>query len=406
MKSKEELEQEMSRVDEMVEEQFAEIVPSEDQDISDSQKQWRKEVSQYPLLKKEEEIYHGMNLKKKDGIFYHKSVLDLKKLLPALNKSPNYEELLSSIYNAYTTSNNSSHQKEITILRKYLNLRKKLNRLLTDEELERFFAVDTSFFCNEKELQETIHNFITYLTSRDIMIRSNLRLVGSIASKYSYKTGMDFLDLVGEGSVGLIKATETYNAELGYRFSTYATWWIRQSITRYLSKNLGDTKVPVNYYKEAKDFKEMVEKLEQENHKKYTVDDLIALTGLDRDTIVDYLNYQIHSVSLDTPVGEEEDSNLGDMIVGSELNEDEIIFPIDMEDGLKKLFYNLTPEEKKVVCYYFGIGLPYPYGIVDTAKELNLTKNRVDTILSKAMNKMRHSARYVPDVKRLELYLK
>lgn len=409
-KTKEEMDKEMKAIDEMVEEQFEETASTTDNldetILSDSEKQWRKEVSAYPLLSEDEEKTLGTELKQKSGSLYYKSILFLDKVIPLLNKYPEGLKLSYRIYSAYSNTTSSSHAKEIDLIGRYISLRKKLNRPLTDEEIMKYFNGDITFYISKEEVNNEINNFIKYISARDKMIRSNLRLVGSIAGKYSYKTGVEFLDLVGEGSIGLIKAVEQYDVEYGFKLSTYATWWIRQSITRYLSKNLGDTKVPVNYYKEAKEFKEMVANLEAQNNKKYTVDELSKITGLERNTILDYLTYQKKAVSLDAPVGEEEETTLGDFLPGNSLNEDGIINPMAMKEGVNILLKSLTPEEKKVVCLYFGIGYEYPHGIIGTARELNWTKNRVEQVLQKAMNKMRHTARYQEKDKKLELLLK
>lgn len=375
--------------------------------VSDSSKMWSLEIAKFPLLTIDEEKRYGNSLKLNKGILYEGVNIDMDKVFILLSKSKYSEDILNYLYGLFSSINSESNSVIFNKLRKYVSIKKSLNRFLNEEELLKYFNISEKYELDDNTFLKDVNNYVLYMNARDKMTCSNLRLVSSVASKYSYKTNVDFLDLASEGTIGLMKAVERFDVDLGYKFSTHAMWWIRQSILKYLATNLSDYKVPFSYYKEVKEFRELVNKLEKEAGKKLTVDNLMILTGFSRDAIIDYLNYQSRAVSLDTPIGDEEDSTLGDFVLAEEEDMIGSLFQSNMGEEIEeKLFKFLTEEEIEIVKLRFGLNESQEnMDIYSIAKLLHKSRSRINNIFNRAFIKMRHAAKR-EDTKSLELLIK
>ena len=300
--------------------------------------------------------------------------IDDDELLPALDELEEIDEVTEeeiaeadSMVDSYSTDDP---------VRMYLKEIGKVSLLTQEEEIE--LAVRMSQGDEEAKRR---------------MAEANLRLVVSIAKRYVGR-GMLFLDLIQEGNLGLIKAVEKFDYTKGYKFSTYATWWIRQAITRAIADQARTIRIPVHMVETINKVIRVSRQLLQELGHDPSAEEIAAEMNIPVEKVRDILKIAQEPVSLETPIGEEEDSHLGDFIQDDEASQpsEEATYTL-LREQLEEVLSTLTPREEQVLRMRFGLTDGKPHTLEEVGKEFDVTRERIRQIESKALRKLRHPSR-------------
>jgi RNA polymerase primary sigma factor len=265
------------------------------------------------------------------------------------------------------------------------NARKKVKRVEEEAKLTEHVLRDT---VNEIEDGERSAE-----KAKAELVEANLRLVVSIAKKYTNR-GLQFLDLIQEGNIGLMKAVDKFEYKRGYKFSTYATWWIRQAITRAIADQARTIRIPVHMIETINKLIRTSRYLVQELGREPTPEEIAEKMELPLDKVRKVLKIAKEPISLETPIGEEEDSHLGDFIEDkSVISPADAVISMNLAEQTRKVLATLTPREEKVLRMRFGIGEKSDHTLEEVGQDFEVTRERIRQIEAKALRKLRHPSR-------------
>lgn len=372
----------------------------DDYQVLDPVKLYLKEIVEYPLLTDEEvkNCYENLNnvnqinvIKSSDRVGVKD--IDLATVFISCCGKKNYETVIETLFSYYISASNKSGKNHYEELKRYMDISSEKHEALSELELKQNF--DMNFEDTKKlsdmELLTDVKKYLKYRDSYYKMYNSNLRLVVSIAKRY--KNRYEFLDLISEGNIGLMKAIERFDISLGNKFSTYATWWIRQFVRRAIQEQCQSIRIPCHLEEKIARYKRRVDELEQKFGSKLSKDDISDFLGYTQEEIEEYERYSISSLSLDQPVGEDKETPMENFIESNIDVSNDAIKEI-LKTDINKLFETLSEREKEIIIKRYGFNKENrPMTLQEVGNELNVTRERIRQIESKALHKMKNLSR-------------
>ncbi len=312
-----------------------------------------------------------------------------------------YEESIKELESTYKKKNERSQQSKSQEHKRLESINKIIN-----EYRSKISASEEEVGVSKHELKKIVESIKIgeekSKAAKTELVEANLRLVVSIAKKYSNR-GLQFLDLIQEGNIGLMKAVEKFQYQRGYKFSTYATWWIRQAITRAIADQARTIRIPVHMIETINKLIRTSRALVQEIGREPVPEEIAERMDLPIDKVRKVLKIAKEPISLETPIGEEEDTHLGDFI-----EDKATVLPLeaainsDLEEQTGRVLSTLTEREEKVLRMRFGIGIKSDHTLEEVGQEFGVTRERIRQIEAKALRKLRHPSRS----KRLKTFVK
>lgn len=260
-----------------------------------------------------------------------------------------------------------------------------------DKYLQEVGKIDMLTPDQEVQLSQEIKN--GNIEALDKLVKSNLRFVISVAKQYQNQ-GIPLTDLINEGNVGLIKAAEKFDATKGFKFISYAVWWIRQTILKAIEEHAKIVRLPSNKITILNKVKRTLAKLEQEYEREPSNEELATVLGMHADEVADFISYNTKAVSIDKPIDEDEDRSLVNVLENPDgVEADFNLLDESLKQELQRMLSKLSTREEKIICMYFGLDGSKYQSLEEIGNQLELSKERVRQIKDKALRKMRMSAR-------------